>query len=141
GSRLRSDHAIVTGSRDLWKAEAAEGAPCRPGMGSVPMLRRRTPAGRGLALPRALLWGANGLDPPPRGTAAGVAHRAGGGEAPRRRVFPPSWPVDRRPLAAWIPDPGPALPGGAAGPARPLHGRIRVRPRSARPGPALEVRL
>src|SRR5690606_10609061 len=70
GRSRRSEHEIVTGSRVLWKPEAAQGAPFRPGMGSVPMLRRRTPAGRGLPLPRAQPCG--GAPPvPPGGSMAG----------------------------------------------------------------------
>src|SRR5690606_37202577 len=148
GCSRRSEHEIVTGSRVLWKPKAPW---CpRPGMGSVPMLRRRIPAGPGVSpLPRALLWCANGPDPPPRGTAAGVAHRAGGGCAPRRREFWPSWLLAWRRTSAASTLTYDAVHGGAMGasgcPARPsMSGRSARTARHAAlacPRSALEVRL
>src|SRR5690606_27751993 len=68
-----SEHEIVTGSRVLWKPEdALERPPARHG--ECAHAPATEPGWPGVSpLPRALLWCAAGPDPPPRGTAAGVA--------------------------------------------------------------------
>src|SRR5690606_15876720 len=73
----RSESEILSGSRVLWKPKPL--TRLRPGLGSVPMLRRRPGAGRRGAEDRparpARYSGARiGPGPPVRETAARVAH-------------------------------------------------------------------